>query len=198
MISAYQLKPRFQQLLVPFLRFLHRQGITPNFLTISAVVLSLLIGLSLWFVSRIPALIWVVPFGLLVRMALNALDGMMARTYHMQSRLGEVLNELGDVVADALVYLPLIALLPQWQFLVWAFVLLSVVNEYAGILGKALGGERRYDGPMGKSDRAFTIGLSCLLIGFWSGFANYFPIVLGVAIVLVIVSTVVRIQKALI
>jgi len=33
-------------------------------------------------------------------MALNAIDGMLAREHHMQSKLGAILNELGDVVSD--------------------------------------------------------------------------------------------------
>jgi CDP-diacylglycerol--glycerol-3-phosphate 3-phosphatidyltransferase len=40
-------------------------------------------------------------------MALNAIDGMLAREHGQASRLGAVLNELGDVVADAGLYLPL-------------------------------------------------------------------------------------------
>ena len=44
-------------------------------------------------------------------MALNALDGMLAREFNQKSRLGAVLNELGDVVSDTALYLP-IALVP--------------------------------------------------------------------------------------
>lgn len=44
------------------------------------------------------------PIGLLIRMALNALDGMMARTYNQTSKKGELLNEIGDVVSDVFVF----------------------------------------------------------------------------------------------
>ncbi len=40
-------------------------------------------------------------------MALNAIDGMLAREHAMQTPLGAMLNELGDVVSDAALYLPL-------------------------------------------------------------------------------------------
>jgi CDP-diacylglycerol--glycerol-3-phosphate 3-phosphatidyltransferase len=33
-------------------------------------------------------------------MALNAIDGMLAREHDMQSPLGAMLNELGDVLSD--------------------------------------------------------------------------------------------------
>jgi CDP-diacylglycerol--glycerol-3-phosphate 3-phosphatidyltransferase len=99
-------------------------------------------------------------------MALNALDGMMARQFDLQSKKGAVLNEIGDVLSDLALFYPLVKLFGiidhEW---IWCFLLLSVVNEFAGLLGQALGGERRYDGPMGKSDRALVVGVLCLL--FW-------------------------------
>ncbi|MEO6453063.1 MAG: CDP-alcohol phosphatidyltransferase family protein [Ginsengibacter sp.] len=41
-------------------------------------------------------------------MALNALDGMMARIYNQQTKKGEVLNELGDVISDLFIFFPLL------------------------------------------------------------------------------------------
>jgi CDP-diacylglycerol---glycerol-3-phosphate 3-phosphatidyltransferase len=43
---------------------------------------------------------------LFVRMALNSADGMLAREHAMQSILGTLLNELGDVISDVALYLP--------------------------------------------------------------------------------------------
>ncbi|PXB90756.1 CDP-alcohol phosphatidyltransferase, partial [Pseudomonas aeruginosa] len=64
-----------------------------------------------------------------------------------------------DVIADSGLYLPF-ALLPGvnplWVVLV---VLLAVISEYAGALGTMVGASRRYDGPMGKSDRALCFGV---------------------------------------
>ena len=39
-------------------------------------------------------------------MALNAIDGMLAREFNQKSRLGGYLNEITDVVSDAALYLP--------------------------------------------------------------------------------------------
>lgn len=166
MISVYQLKPRFQALLQPVLRRLRNWGFTPNSLTVIAFLLSLAMGCYSFYGERQIALFFV-PAGLLLRMALNALDGMMARQFNLQSKLGAVLNEMGDLLSDAVLYYPVLYVLfdmdPIW---VGWFIFLSLLNEFAGLLGQALGGERRYDGPMGKSDRALLIGVLCLLIGF--------------------------------
>jgi hypothetical protein len=44
-------------------------------------------------------------------------------------------------------------------------VILAIIGEMAGALGPLLGGPRRYDGPLGKSDRAFAFGVLAVLIG---------------------------------
>ena len=92
-------------------------------------------------------------------MALNAIDGMLAREFAQQSHLGAYLNELCDVIADSALYLPF-AVLPEvsplWVVLV---TLLALLVEYAGVMGPLVGASRRYDGPLGKSDRAFVFGV---------------------------------------
>ena len=77
------------------------------------------------------------------------------------------------------------------------FLFLSVINEYAGILGKAVSGNRRYDGPMGKSDRAFLIGLISLILFFTDTINPYLDWVFVFAIVLLVISTSLRIYNTL-
>jgi CDP-diacylglycerol--glycerol-3-phosphate 3-phosphatidyltransferase len=196
MISIYNIKPKFQQLLRPVLERFHAAGITANGITWMAIVLSVVSGTVFYFYP-IRAFYWIYPIVLFVRMALNALDGMMARTYNQQSVLGEVLNEMGDVLADIFLFLPLIMLPNVHPLSVVGFVILGVVNEMAGVLGKAIRGVRRYEGPMGKSDRAFLIGGSLLVLFFYPPFAEYFNYVVWLASLLLVVSTAVRLKKVI-
>ncbi|KAF0814113.1 Inner membrane protein YnbA [Andreprevotia sp. IGB-42] len=163
-MTLYDLKPRFQSLLRPLLSALFNAGITANQVTLLAMAASLAVGIRLaW--TPTPAYFLILPGFLLLRMALNAIDGMLAREFRQQSRLGALLNEVGDVVSDAALYLPF-ALLPQAGVLpVLLFVLLAGMTEFIGVLGQTLGGPRRYDGPLGKSDRAFVLGSYALLVG---------------------------------
>jgi len=131
-------------------------------------------------------------------MALNALDGMMANSYNLKSKLGEILNEFGDVVSDMLIFVPLIKLPGVNWYVIMGFVLLSMLNEFAGVLGKVLSGVRRYDGPMGKSDRALLIGIICLVYFFWTGIAEYINFLMVIAMGLLVLSTFNRLKKALI
>lgn len=196
MISVYQIKPKFQQLLKPVLTALYKIGITANAITWSAIILSLLTGIILWMHPYGKSFL-ILPFSLLLRMALNALDGMMARTYNMQSKSGEVLNELGDVISDLFIFIPLLKLFSLNVYVLLLFLFLSVINEYSGILGKAITGVRRYEGPMGKSDRAFVVGLLSLILFFSKFLLAYLDVLFLIFSLLLVISTGVRIFKTL-
>jgi len=157
-MSIYLLKPKFQSLLRPGVRALYRAGVTANQVTLAACVLSVLLGAWLYLQQPGAAAFALVPLWMLLRMALNAVDGMLARDFGQASKLGALLNEVTDVVSDTMLYLPFAALAPFDPFWVGAVILLAALSEFAGVLGSTIGASRRYDGPMGKSDRAFVFG----------------------------------------
>ncbi len=171
MPSIYQIKPRFQALLRPLVRALAAGGITANQVTLAAAAMSVAAGIVLAFYGGTARVWLLLPVVLFVRMALNAIDGMLAREHGQKSALGAFLNELCDVVSDAALYLPF-ALLGAPAVTVLA-VLASALTEMAGVVALQVGAERRYDGPMGKSDRAFAFGLLAFLIGIGLPVAPY-------------------------
>ncbi len=195
-MTIYDLKPRFQALLRPLVRALFRMGVTANGVTLTAVLLSLLTGaLTVWIDDQ---RVWLlVPIVLLVRMALNAIDGMLAREFRQQSRLGAILNELGDVVSDAALYLPFATLLHFGWPAVSLVVLLAAFTEFAGVLGQTIGATRRYDGPFGKSDRAFAFGVLGLAVGLGLKPAGWLQAVFPVMAVLLTWTVVNRCRRAL-
>jgi phosphatidylglycerophosphate synthase len=182
--TIYDLKPKFQALLRPIADALARAGVSANGVTLAALGLSLAHGawLALMPQSRWPFLL--LPVTLFVRMALNALDGMMAREHGMASPAGAVLNELGDVISDAALYLPFALVAGVNAALVVLVVILAIIGEMAGALGPMLGGSRRYDGPLGKSDRAFAFGLLAVLIGLGLTPGSWTTLYLAVLLVL--------------
>lgn len=165
MPSIYAFKPRFQARLRPLVGALARAGVTANQVTLLAAALSLMVGLALWFDPGSRPLLLLVPVLLLGRMALNAVDGMLAREHGQKSRLGTVLNEVGDVVSDAAIYLPFALIAGVNAPLVVLAVVLGLIGEITGVVAVQIGAARRYDGPMGKSDRALVFGLLGLLLG---------------------------------
>lgn len=197
MISVYSLKPKFQQLLTPVLELLHRRQITANTITLAAIAWSVILALLLFLSPQHPVCLLAVAFGLLIRMALNALDGMMARTYKQQSKLGEILNELGDVVSDTVIFCGLFAFPFSNKAVIVLFIVLSIINEFAGVLAKVISGERRYDGPMGKSDRALVVGLWCIIYFIFPAVSAGFNGMMAIAILLLLLGAYKRLSNAL-
>ncbi|MBZ9934730.1 CDP-alcohol phosphatidyltransferase family protein [Mesorhizobium sp. BR1-1-16] len=167
MASVYDLKPRFQALLRPLVRQLARAGITANQVTLAAALLSIAAGVALVVFAGSRASLLLMPLVLFLRMALNAIDGMLAREHGQKSRLGALLNEIGDVVSDGALYLALVPALAPFGAApapIIFFVFAAMLTEFTGVLGLTIGGSRRYDGPMGKSDRAAAIGFLTFIL----------------------------------
>src|SRR6185436_7614699 len=81
MASIYDLKPKFQGFLRPFCRRLAGAGVTANQVTILAILISIAHGgaLAIWPGNRLVLIL--LPITLFMRMALNAIDGMLAREH---------------------------------------------------------------------------------------------------------------------
>jgi CDP-diacylglycerol--glycerol-3-phosphate 3-phosphatidyltransferase len=196
-MSIYRLKPAFQNLLRPAAGWLARSGVTANMVTLAACAVSVALGLGLYLWQPPAAAYLLIAVWMLVRMALNALDGMLAREFGQRSKLGAFLNELTDVVSDAALYLPFAALLPSGGFWIGLVIFLSGLSEFAGALGPTVGASRRYDGPMGKSDRAFVFGLLALYVASGAALPPASIALLPVIAVLVAWTTVNRVRNAL-
>ena len=161
-VTIYAVKSRFQSLLRPAVRMLHSWGVTANQVTVFACLSSIAIGAMLPFVAR--TWFWIVPVWMFVRMALNAIDGMLAREFAQKSSLGAYLNEITDVVSDAALYLPFAFVPPfDWRS-AGAVIFAAGLSEMTGVVAVMTGASRRYDGPMGKSDRAFVFSLLAIWI----------------------------------
>jgi len=164
-ISVYQLKPRFQELLHPYVTRLAAAGVTANQVTLAAAAGSVAIGVLVASCAVIRPLFLLIALWFPARMALNAVDGMLAREFARKSPLGAYLNELGDVVSDAALYYPFALVSPFGPASVVTVIVLATTSEFAGALGPMVGTERQYQGPMGKSDRAAVFGLLALWVG---------------------------------
>lgn len=148
--SVYALKPGFQNLLRPCVNRLAVWGITPNQVTLAACVLSVALGWDLAFGNRLWLLL---PLFLPLRMAMNAMDGMLARDHGQETRGGAVLNEVTDLISDAALTLPFAYVANPLT--VGVAIFFAALTEVTALVG---GGPRRNQGPFGKSDRAVALG----------------------------------------
>ncbi len=165
MPTLYSIKPAFQNLLRPLVGRLVAIGATANQVTVAATIISVATGGLIALFPATTPLFWLLPLVLFIRMALNAIDGMMAREFGQASKLGAYLNEVGDVISDVALILPFSLVSPFTAPGVVAFAITAIITEYVGVLGVMTGGGRGYDGPFGKSDRALALGILAALIG---------------------------------
>ena len=184
MASLYDWKPAFQERLRPYAEQLHENGITPNQVTLAALALAAFEGALLltWPGAWFPLLL--LPMVLFLRLALNAIDGMIAREHGAATKSGKVLNELGDVLADAFLYLPLMAVPGAPEALIALAVLAGIAAEFTGVIAEAMGAGRRYDGPFGKSERAVAFGAAGLLLALGANAGWWFDLLMLLVIVL--------------
>jgi CDP-diacylglycerol---glycerol-3-phosphate 3-phosphatidyltransferase len=205
MISIYQSKSAFQDLLRPLVTQLAVWQISPNQVTTSAILLSGMTGLALVQSTQI-ANPWLpttqqvlcsLPIALLVRMALNAIDGMLAREHGQKSALGCILNEMGDVISDVALYLPFALIAGVSAPLIVGIVIFAIASEMVGVLGYEISHKRHYEGPMGKSDRAFVFGAIGLILGLGVAPTQWLTIVLSGVIILQIWTIINRTQGML-
>lgn len=194
-MSIYALKSRFQALLRPGVHVLQRIGVTANQVTLFACVISIALGAFLIGAPRIAFL--AIPVWMLLRMALNAVDGMLAREFGQKSALGAYLNELTDVVSDAALYLPFAFVAPfRWPS-VTAVIFTAALTEMTGVVAVMTGASRRYDGPMGKSDRAFVFSLLALWVALTATLPSWASWTMWVVAVLAALTVINRIRAGL-
>ncbi|RUV96937.1 MULTISPECIES: CDP-alcohol phosphatidyltransferase family protein [unclassified Mesorhizobium] len=169
MPTLYALKPAFQDRLRPLVNRLAAMGVTANGITIAAALLSIAAGSAIAILPDWSPLLFLIPLVLFLRMALNAIDGMLAREHGQASTLGMYLNEICDVVSDLALILPFAAVPQFGAWGVVAFAIAAALTEFAGVLGIAAGIGRNYAGPFGKSDRALALGVAAALAaaGLW-------------------------------
>jgi CDP-diacylglycerol--glycerol-3-phosphate 3-phosphatidyltransferase len=197
MPTLYALKPAFQSLLRPLVARLAQAGVTANQVTIAAAILSVATGGAIALFAGRTGIFWLLPLVLFIRMAMNAVDGMLAREHGQASRLGLHLNELGDLVSDLALTLPFAIVAPFEPWSVVAFAISAVLAECAGILGTAAGGARVYAGPFGKSDRALALGALGLLIASGVALPTFASWLFPVFAALSVATTVNRIRVGL-
>ncbi len=197
MISIYDLKPAFQKCLRPFSDYLAKNAVTPNQITIFTIVFSALVGSLLAIFPAATGVMFFLPVALIFRMMLNAIDGMLAREHQMQSPLGALLNEVGDVLSDAFIYLPFCFVKNVLSAWVVGIVLLATLSELTGLAALQIGAKRRYDGPMGKSDRALAFGVIAFSLAIGVPPGPWLNMVFALIFFLLIVTIVNRMLKAL-
>lgn len=164
MSGLYSVKPWFVRSLSSVEDRLVRRGVSADALSFAAVLVSVGAGTAIVAGYTVHAWFWLLVAPLAIaRLALNALDGSVARRSGTARPFGKVINELCDRVSDAFFVAPLVIFVPA-PLLVVAILVISLVS-LAGLMGEVLGETRLTQGPMGKADRSLVLSLAAVAAG---------------------------------
>jgi phosphatidylglycerophosphate synthase len=193
-VGLYSIKPWFVRRLRRAEDALVSRRVSPNSLTGAAVLVSLAAGGAIAAGGLLgEPLMWLaVPPLVLARLALNALDGSVARRTRSATPLGSALNEIGDRMSDAAtVGATAFAVRPALALGAVASCLLA---SHTGVIAQALDGRREYAGPIGKADRAALLALGAAA-GAFVGSAMPFTVVLYVVVAGSLATAAVRLAR---
>lgn len=189
-MGVYSIKPAFQRSLRAAEDALVERGVHPDVITLSALGISAAGGAAFALAGRYPWLLLAAPAVALVRTALNALDGLVAKRTGKARPWGEVLNEFSDRLADVALLGGLALSGLASGYLAAAAIVTVLLGSYLGTLSKAAGGPRQYGGVLGKADRMLLLSLAAPLAVFVDG-----EIVLNATFAIVLVGSVLTIVQ---
>jgi CDP-diacylglycerol--glycerol-3-phosphate 3-phosphatidyltransferase len=191
------MQQRLRRWLLPWVEIADRRGITPNQLSLANLALAALVGLllALFPGARLPLLLLTTV--VLARLALDLLDGMLARAQGSRSPLGILLNDSVEPLGAILLYLPL-ALHPGVDgWLVVLLVALGLCAEIVALSAAQISGRRHTEGPFGKRDRAIFFALIGLILALDRAAAPWLPWLLVPALLLSLLTIGMRMRAAL-
>ena len=151
--------------------FLVRQRIHPNLISVLSIFCAALAAVALSSssystpVHRV-LLLLVAAAGIQLRLLCNMLDGMVAVEGNMQTKTGEIFNDLPDRISDAIILVAAGYAVPDMPYgpvLGWCAALLAVFTAYVRLLGGAAGLTQSFAGPMAKPHRMAALTLACVL-----------------------------------
>ncbi len=167
---VFDIKPAFVYLLKPFVGKLKEWRLNPYHMKAASFIGSVLVGLFLVRFALNGAWLLVVPWWLLFRAALNTFDTLLTEELGFKGTRFAFIDELGDVLSDVALFLPLSMAIPWSSLAVIIFVVAFVMVEFCGVMAMALGASRRQDGPVTKGSRAYFLGalaLACSIKPVW-------------------------------
>ena len=191
-------KGQFQKVV----RWIAGSWMTANMATAFGCIFVVLTATGFYFglsIQSLHFLLLCVPVFLLLRMGMNALDGMLSREYNTGTVAGEIWNEALDVLGDTACYGILYFVEGGPRLSLVVFLLAIWAAEFFGVLGKGMpNGTRRHETVLGgKPDRAVWMSGLALLLFFRPGMLQYSYIYLGIVSIFVVLTSFIRIRKTI-
>ena len=152
------LRPVADRLLDPFVAGAKRLGLTPDAVSVLALLTAVGAGAAFAFAAELRLLYLLGAFLVLWNGIFDLLDGALARELDSQSDAGDLLDHVLDRYADILIISGLAAGVGQYA-LGLAAITGVLMTSYLGTQAQAVGLDRVYGGLLGRADRLALIGV---------------------------------------
>ena len=183
--------------------WLVRRDISPDAISIFGLACGVAAGLAFaatgWTHTASAMLGFAGAILILLRLAANMFDGMVALKRGIASPVGELYNEIPDRISDSAILIGVGIAGGNWG-LGAAAALAAVATAYVRAAGKAAGGPSDFSGPMAKQQRMLLI----MALGLWSALApqGWQPVIAGLelpslVLIVVIIGCIVTILRRL-
>ena len=158
---------------------LHKNGVTPNQISLASVLFAALAGLGLCMPSHsgkyAPLLYLFSAVCIQFRLLCNVLDGLVAIEYGKRSNSGELFNDVPDRIADFLIFsgAGFGILLVSWGavlglFTAWA----ATMTAYVRTLSVSINAPINFRGPMAKQHRMACLTLACVVAAIFNSISE--------------------------
>lgn len=140
-------------------------GISPNQISILSVVMSILSMVCFYFAQDLKIMYIFGAVFIQMRLLCNLFDGMVAVEHGKKTNTGDIYNDVPDRFADLFIILGLGLAVRHMPYAVYISLLgsaFAIMTAYIRVLGRSLGTQAYFIGPMAKQHRMFLITITAV------------------------------------
>ena len=140
-------------------------GISPNQISILSIVMSLISLVFFYYSGQNKAFLVLAALFIQLRLLCNLFDGMVAVEYGKKTNTGDIYNDAPDRIADLFIIVGLGLSVTDNSMAIhiaWFASAMAIMTAYVRVLGKSLGTESYFIGPMAKQHRMALVTLSAI------------------------------------
>ena len=190
------LRPIANRLLEPFVHMADRIGVTPDGISVLALLCSVLAGSAFWLAGENAVWYLVGAFLVFANGWFDLLDGALAREQQIASPAGDLLDHVLDRYADIVIVIGLAAGIGEY-FIGLLAITGVLMTSYLGTQAIAVGMDRVYGGVVGRADRLALIGFTGVVVFLFPDAIYGYTLVGWLLIILAIVGHVTALQRFL-
>ncbi len=188
------LRPLAERLLEPFVTVSKRLGLTPDSVSVLALLAAVGGGVGFYFAGDRPILYLLGAFFVFLNGLLDLLDGALARELNVASPAGDLLDHVLDRYADLILIAGLAGGIGEYA-LGFAAVTGVLMTSYLGTQAEAVGLDRVYGGLLGRADRLMLIGIIGGVAAFVTTSISGFTVIGWLLVVFAVVGHLTALQR---